>query len=112
MERILEERPIESRPGVCGGKPCIAGTRIRIQDIFVLHQQFGKSAEEIVGIYTQLTLAEVHAALAYYSDHRAEIDNQVHEEKAFVERMKAEAGPGLLDRLKARGETNGDSLPS
>jgi uncharacterized protein (DUF433 family) len=29
---------IESKPGVCGGKPCIAGTHIRVREIYVWHE--------------------------------------------------------------------------
>src|SRR5438552_513995 len=39
---------IESKATVCGGKPCIAGTRIRVQDIYVWHELQGQSADEIV----------------------------------------------------------------
>jgi hypothetical protein len=40
----------------------------------------GWSAEEIVRHYSYLTLAEVHAALGYYYDHREEIDTELLEE--------------------------------
>ena len=72
-------RHIESKPGVCGGKPCVAGTRIRVQDIFVWHEMQGKTPDEIVSDFPQLTLADVHAALAYYWDHREEIHRQMKE---------------------------------
>ena len=39
---------IEITPGVCGGKPRIAGHRIRVQDIYVWHELQGQTAEEIV----------------------------------------------------------------
>jgi uncharacterized protein (DUF433 family) len=61
---------IESRPGKCGGKPCISGTRIRVWDIYILHERQGKTADEIIGDYPELPLADVHAALAYYYDHK------------------------------------------
>ena len=69
---------IVSTPGVCGGKPRIADSRIRVQDIVVWHEAWGLSPEEIVTDFPQLTLAQVHAALAYYHDHRDEI-RQSHE---------------------------------
>jgi uncharacterized protein (DUF433 family) len=34
---------LESKPTVCGGKACIAGTRIRVQDIYVWHVLQGAS---------------------------------------------------------------------
>mgnify|MGYP001340842208 CR=1 FL=1 len=68
---------IEQSPDICGGKPRIAGSRIRVQDIVVWHERMGMSADEIVSRYPQLTLAGVYAGLAYYHDHRTEIDAQM-----------------------------------
>jgi len=42
MEPTIQKH-IESREGVCGGKPCIAGTRIRVWDIYVHHEIRGMS---------------------------------------------------------------------
>src|SRR5438105_10997188 len=93
---------ISSTPGVCGGKPCIAGTRIRVQDI-VIRTELGDSPDQIVHAYPQLTLADIHAALAYYHDNRAAIDQQIREGEALAEQMKAKSGPGLLDQLRKSG---------
>ena len=70
---IVMDRHIELTPGVRGGRPRIAGTRLAVADIVMLHLRMGKSVEEIAGKY-QVTLSDVHAALAYYYDHRTEID--------------------------------------
>jgi len=66
---------ISKTPGVCGGKACIAGTRIRVMDIVVLLER-GLSPERMLEHYSSrpLTLAEVHSALAYYYDHKDEIE--------------------------------------
>src|SRR5215475_10241852 len=81
---------IVSTPGVGGGKPRIAGHRIRVQDVAVWRENLGYSVEEIIAHYPQLTLAEVHAALAYYYDHRDEIQHDIAEAEALVERLKRE----------------------
>ena len=72
MERMepTTQKHIESREGVCGGKPCIAGTRIRVWDIYVCHEVRGMTPDEIVAQYPQISLADVHAAMAYYWDNR------------------------------------------
>ncbi|HWB53232.1 MAG TPA: DUF433 domain-containing protein [Tepidisphaeraceae bacterium] len=98
----LTKQHISSTPGVCGGKPCIAGTRLRVQDI-VVRTELGDSPDEIVQAYPQITLADVHAALSYYYDNRQAIDAQIREAEELVRRMKAESGPGLLDQLKKPG---------
>ena len=79
---------IESTPDVCSGKPRIAGTRIRVQDIVAQHDFHGMSADEIVSGYPHLSLADVYAALAYYHDHRDEIDRQIKEDEEFVEQFR------------------------
>ena len=110
MEPALEKRHIEVTPGVCGGRPRIAGHRIRVQDI-VLWTEQRQAPDQIVADFPQLSLADVYAALAYYHDHREEIDRQIREDDQFVAQMKGQGGPGLLDRLRGSG-ARGDSLPS
>ena len=99
---------IEIRSDKCGGKPCIAGTRIRVWDIYVLHERLGKTPDEILADYPELSLADVHAALAYYFDHQAEIDAQMKAADEFISQLKAQTGPGPLgEKLSQR-----DSLSS
>jgi uncharacterized protein (DUF433 family) len=74
---------------VCGGKPCISGTRIRVLDVYVWHELQGKSVDEIVHEYPQLTHADVFSALAYLWDHREEVVRSHEEETATADRFKA-----------------------
>jgi uncharacterized protein (DUF433 family) len=87
MEPTIAER-IEATPGTRGGNPRIAGTRIRVQDIVAWHEMQGLSPDEIVAGYPHITLADVHAALAYYHSNRDEIHRQMREEEAFVRNMR------------------------
>lgn len=93
---------ITKTPGVCGGKACIAGTRIRVMDIVVLHEQ-GILPEQMLDHYSSrpLTPAEIHSALAYYYDHKDEIEASFEEDRrseAEHEARKAE----YLSRRPAR----------
>lgn len=97
---------IEITPGVCGGKPRVAGTRIRVQDIVVWTEQ-GQSPEEIVTGYPHLSLADVHAALAYY-DHREAIDRQMQDSDALVAALEAQRRPKPLKK----DTTDSDSVSS
>lgn len=63
-------------PKISGGKPCITGHRIRVQDIYVWHEHNGMSADEIATEYN-LTLAEVYAALTYAFEHLDEIREDI-----------------------------------
>lgn len=73
---------ITKTPGVCGGRACIDGTRIRVMDIVILHRM-GKKPEEMLTHYSArpLTLAEVHAALAYYFDNQDELAADFEEDR-------------------------------
>jgi hypothetical protein len=50
------------------------------------------------------------AALAYYHDHREQIDQQIRDDDDLISRLRQENGPGLLDRLK--GANLGDPVSS
>ncbi len=93
---------IESKPTVCGGKPCVAGTRIRVQDIHVWHNLQGLSPDEIAFRFPQVTLGDIYAALAYYWDHRPEIQQQMREETDFVESLKRQTPSPLAEKLAGK----------
>ncbi len=100
------------RPGFCGGEPHILGHRIKVKHVAVWHEQAGMTPAEIVATYPGLTLADVHAALAYYYDHREEIQAAIAEEDRFVEQMKATAGSSLLREKLGQTNAAGDSTAS
>ena len=83
---------IVKREEYCGGKAAIDNTRIRVNNVAFLHKQ-SKTPQEIRVIYPHLSLAQVHAALAYYYDHRDEIEAELAEDanwEAEHEREKAD----------------------
>jgi uncharacterized protein (DUF433 family) len=85
-------------PGFCGGKPHIAGHRIKVQHIAAWHEQCGMSPDEIVAEHPGLSLAEVHAALAYYYDHREVIDADILVDDEFIASLKSASPRSLLLR--------------
>ena len=65
---------ISRRPEIRGGRPCIAGTGVSVRRIAQWHNM-GQIPEEAVQTFGgHLSLAQVHAALAYYYANRGEID--------------------------------------
>jgi uncharacterized protein (DUF433 family) len=93
------DQHIDITPGIAGGKPRVAGHRITVQNIVIWHDRMGKSADEIATEF-DLTLADVHAALAYYFDHREEIDKAIHESAAAVEVRRMQTPSKLREKLK------------
>ncbi len=96
-----------------GPKPRIKGSRIRVQDVAIWHEKLGMSPDEIVEQYPQLTLAGVHAALAYYWDHRDELERRMAREDAVVKEMRQLYPSPLQEKLaRLRGENGPGPIPS
>jgi uncharacterized protein (DUF433 family) len=89
---------IERTPGVAGGKPRIAGHRITVQNIAIWHERLGLSADEIATEY-ELSLADIYAALAYYHDHREEIDRSIRDDEDFIAELRRRTPSILREKL-------------
>jgi uncharacterized protein (DUF433 family) len=97
---------LEITPGVAGGKPRIAGRRITVQDVVTWHELLGKSVDEIAADY-DLSLAEIHAALTYYFDHREQIDGTMRESESLVESLRSQTPSKLQQRMSERATLRG-----
>lgn len=93
---------IVTRAEVRCGKPHLSGTRITVADVVLMHLRLGQALEEIAGKY-DLSLAAVHAAMAYYYDHRVEIDQSIEADAAFAEAFRHNNPSLLREKLKALG---------
>lgn len=91
---------LESSADVRGGMPRVAGTGITVSDIVIMHLRLGLSVEEIAGKY-ELLLSAVYDALAYYHDHRAEVDQTIEEDAAFEEAFRRNNPTPLQEKLQA-----------
>jgi uncharacterized protein (DUF433 family) len=74
-------RYITALDGVRSGRPVVAGTRIGVHDVVSLFLT-GSSVDDITKSFPALTRAQVYECLAYYEDHKAEIDLSVAEQMA------------------------------
>jgi len=95
MARTAADR-IAKTPGVCGGRARIAGHRVRVLDIVAWSEHQGMTPDEIVSNLPSLTLADVHAALAYYFDHLEEIREEMRAEKALADEVRRNH-PSLIE---------------
>ncbi len=77
---------IEQTPGVCGGRPCVAGTRVPIHRI-AGYYRLGYSPEEILSLLNSLSLPQVYAALAHALANPAEIEQALREEDEAANRL-------------------------
>jgi uncharacterized protein (DUF433 family) len=84
----------------------LVGHRIKVKDLVATMQFQGYTTEQLHSeAYPHLSRAQVHAALAYYYDHRAEIDDQIRRDNEFADEMRAKLEPQsreALERMRAR----------
>jgi uncharacterized protein (DUF433 family) len=75
------------------GRAWIDDTAYRVSMVVLDHRgPDGYTPEQICEHhYHELTLAQVHAALSYYHDHKAAIDAEIQAERRYYEEARAEA---------------------
>ncbi len=102
MDAISIEH-ISIDPRVCGGKPHIAGHRITVQDVAIWHERLGLYPDEIATEYG-LTLGEIYSGLAYYHDHRLEIDASILAADTLVREMRRKIPSKVATKLSGRAD--------
>jgi uncharacterized protein (DUF433 family) len=86
------------------GIPRISGTTMKIVELVTAQSAYGWSPEELHFQFPHLSLGQIHSALAYYWDHRDELDRDIARRLAAVERQQQQtASASLRARLRARG---------
>ncbi len=100
--RARAKHPFVTRKkGTCGGKPIIAGTRIKVSQIAIEYERLGWSPDEIIQAHPHLTLAQVHDALSYYYTNSEEVHAQFRAEDATVEKMRKLYPRSALEEKRA-----------
>ncbi|MDZ4670803.1 MAG: DUF433 domain-containing protein [Phototrophicales bacterium] len=89
MEVTLSINLITSNPKVRGGRPCIVGTGLRVSDVVMAHLYHDQKPDEIAVNY-DISVASVHAALAYYYVHKTDIDTDIRAQIEVSQRLKDE----------------------
>jgi uncharacterized protein (DUF433 family) len=90
--------------GVVGGEARIEGHRIRVRDVAIARDLDGLTPEEIAAsVYPGLTLAQVYSALAYYEDHREEIERASQDEMRLADEFR-QRHPELVRDVRPQRE--------
>jgi uncharacterized protein (DUF433 family) len=63
-------------PQVLGGEPIVRGTRISVRSVVLASREYG-APDGVLMAYPQLSFADVQAALAYYEEHRIEVEGYI-----------------------------------
>ena len=79
------------------GVAWIADTNVKVIEVAMDHSAYGWDAEEIHAAHPHLSLAQIHAALSYYHDHKFEMDGQMERQVENYRRLRSEA-TGQLTR--------------
>lgn len=84
--------------------PLIFGTKIKVIELVLEQIAYGWSPEELHFQHPHLTLGQIHSALAYYWDHKKELDDDIRKRLKFVDKLqkKSRSSP-LKSRLKSNG---------
>ena len=87
-----------------GGVPIISGTTMKVVELVMAQLAHGWSPEELHFQHPYLSLGQIHSALAYYWDHKEELDADIERRGQYVEEARREAGPSLLtNKLRDQG---------
>lgn len=78
---------IAINPSIRGGRPFVMGTTVTVADIAVAKIYQMLDADEIADWF-ELSLPQVYAALAYYYDHKAEIDQSIADRRQLAAELK------------------------
>lgn len=86
--------------------PMIVGTTMKVVELITNHLAYGWSPEELHFQHPYLSMGQIHSALAYYWDHKTELDQDVEERLESVDQIqKVTSPPSLVKQLRAKGLT-------
>jgi uncharacterized protein (DUF433 family) len=85
------------------GVPHIADTTMKVVELITNHQAYGWSPDELAIQFPCLTRGQIHSALAYYWDHKAELDEDMARRLALVDELRRRTPvPPAVERLRAK----------
>ncbi|MGD9644502.1 MAG: DUF433 domain-containing protein [Pirellulales bacterium] len=96
-----------------GHTPRIAGTGFKVVLLVADHLVYRWDAEQLHRQYPELTLGQIHSALAYYYDHQAELDQELEARSRQADEFRDQlAGTELQTRLRILSSRQHDTPPS
>jgi uncharacterized protein (DUF433 family) len=102
MTTIQTIEAIGTDPDIRNGRPYLLGTTVTVADIAIARLYHGLDVEGIADWYG-LRLPQTYAALAYYYEHKLEIDGQIRAQIRRAEALKEQLG-GSADSLLPIGQ--------
>ncbi|HLE74838.1 MAG TPA: DUF433 domain-containing protein [Candidatus Bathyarchaeia archaeon] len=88
LQKTKTEHPyVTVNPKICNGSPVISGTRTRIVDVAIEYEYLNHTPDEIIKAHPHLKLEQIHDALSYYYENRAELDKKIQEDKQLIQKF-------------------------
>jgi len=86
------------------GTPTIIGTNMKVVELVMAQLAHGWSPEELHFQHPYLSLGRIHSALAYYWDHKAELDEDIERRRRYAEEQRSNAGTSsLASKIRDQG---------
>lgn len=86
------------------GTPTIVGTNMKVVELVMAQLAHGWSPEELHFQHPYLSLGQIHSALAYYWDHKAELDEDIERRRQYAEEERNKAGTSsLASKIREQG---------
>ena len=83
--------------------PMIVGTKMKVVELVLDHIAYGWSPEELHFQHPDLTMGQIHSALAYYWDHQAEMNEDIERGLQAVNELRQAVTPSpLIEKLKRK----------
>jgi uncharacterized protein (DUF433 family) len=86
--------------------PYITGTRMKVVLLAAEHRGLNADAVQLRDAHPQLTLAQIHSALAYYYDHKDEMDEAIEQRERLADSIQVDveserAGTAIGQKLQS-----------
>jgi len=82
----------------------LAGTGFKVKFLAIAHRA-GLTPEQMNEQHPHLTMAQIHAGLSYYFEHKGEMDQLIEEDRRYIEEMRAKAAPSpFAERMRREGK--------
>src|SRR5438477_11979620 len=93
------------------GIPWISGANTKVVEVVLDKMAHNSSPEEMHEQYPHLSLAQIHAALSYYYEHRDEVDADIERRNRYVKELRTQQTNPLTSwelesRLRARDDSD------
>lgn len=84
--------------------PIIAGTTMKVIELVTGQIAYGWSPEELHFQHPYLTMSQIYSALAYYWDHKEELDADIQQREEYAAILRKQAGESpLVKKFRAQG---------